>query len=149
MSAMVPAPAMVTYLLVGLGSALGGALRWQLALVLGTGSDWPWATLLANASGSLLIGLYAALAGPGGRFQAGPLQQQFVLAGFCGGYTTFSIFSFEALALGQSGLVPLALGYVLASLATWLAAVWAGFALGRALNRSQADQRPQTGTSDG
>lgn len=71
---------MAVYLLVGLGSALGGTLRWQLALALG-GGDWPWATLLANIGGSLVIGLYAALAGPGGRLRAGPLQQQFVLAG--------------------------------------------------------------------
>ena len=132
MSGRRPAP-LAVYLLVGLGSALGGALRWQLALALGGGA-WPWATLLANASGSLAIGFYAALAGPGGRLKAGPLQQQFVLAGVCGGYTTFSVFSYEALSLWRSGLAGLALAYVLVSLAAWLAAAWAGLALGGALS---------------
>ena len=135
MSAQQPA-AVAVYLLVGLGSALGGALRWQLALALVDTGPWPWATLLANASGSLLIGFYAALAGPGGRLRAGALQQQFVLAGVCGGYTTFSVFSYEALSLWQSGLARLALGYVGVSLATWLAAAWAGLALGGAVNRA-------------
>lgn len=133
MSAAPPAP-MAVYALVGLGSALGGALRWQLAVVLAGAGGWPWATLLTNTGGSLLIGLYAALVGTGGRLRAGPLQQQFVLAGLCGGFTTFSVFSLEALSLWQAQQRGPALAYVLVSLAAWLAAVWTGLVLGRALN---------------
>lgn len=133
MSAATPAPVAV-YLLVGLGTALGGTLRWQLALALGATGAWPWATLLANAGGSLVMGLYAALVGPGGRLPVAPLQQQFVLAGVCGGFTTFSVFSGEALSLWQSAGAGPALGYVLVSVATWLAAAWAGLVLGRMLN---------------
>lgn len=129
------APPLVVYLLVGLGSALGGALRWQLALALADAGSWPWATLLANTSGSLLIGLYVALAGPGGWLRAGPWQQQFVMTGFCGGYTTFSVFSLEALTLWQSAELHLALGYVMVSLAAWLGAAGLGLALGAALMR--------------
>lgn len=121
------------YLAVGLGSALGGVARWWLsdALQAPAGQAFPWGTLWVNISGSLLIGVYAALVAPGGRWSQGVAERLFFMTGFCGGYTTFSIFSLEAVLFLQSGHPGLAGAYVGLSLALWLAAVWAGYALGR------------------
>jgi len=120
------------YLAVGLGSALGGLARWLLSesLQAAPGSGVPWGTLLVNTSGSLLIGFYAAMIAPGGRWAAGLRQRLFFMTGFCGGYTSFSIFSLEAVLLMQAGRVALAAAYIGGSLLLWLAAVWIGYALG-------------------
>jgi fluoride exporter len=92
---------------------------------------FPWGTFAANASGSFLVGLYAAAFANAG--DSAEIRRQFVVTGFCGGYTTFSIFSLETLRLVDAGTVHLALVNVLASLAAWLVAVAAGDALGRRL----------------
>lgn len=126
-----------TYLAVGAGSVVGGVTRWLAAesmhawFALGP----PWATLFVNVTGSFLIGLYVALAGPEGRLQAGTVQRHFVMTGICGGYTTFSIFSLETVRLFEAGQFRLAAIGMAASLAGWLAAVWCGYGLGMRLNR--------------
>jgi fluoride exporter len=119
------------YLAVALGSALGGVLRWWLSELLQAppGQGFPWGTLWVNVSGSLLIGWYAArVAAAHGR--RSKLGQLFFMTGFCGGYTTFSIFSLETLLLLQAGHHGLAGGYVVTSLLLWLGGVWAGWRLG-------------------
>lgn len=120
-------------LAVGLGSLVGGVARAavSLAALAWLGGGFPWGTLAVNLLGSLAIGFYAGLTGPNGRIVVGLRQRQFVMAGFCGGFTTFSAFSLETLQLLQ-GQRPAAAGlYVALSLATWLAAVWLGDRLGR------------------
>lgn len=124
-----PAPSrLALYLAVGLGSALGGTLRWLLSGPLPAAgqlmaSGFPWATLWINASGSLLIAFYAA------RWR-GTRGQLFFMTGFCGGYTTFSVFSLETVLLFQAGRAGVAAAYVLASVILWLAAAWTGYAIG-------------------
>ncbi|HRQ64905.1 MAG TPA: CrcB family protein [Xanthomonadaceae bacterium] len=122
------------YLAVALGSLLGGSLRGAFALLQSPDAWLPWATLLANASGSLLIGLYAGLTMPGGRLFHGPARRHFVMTGFCGGYTTFSIFSLETLQLLHAERLWSAVGNVGLSLGTWFLAVWLGYALATRLN---------------
>jgi CrcB protein len=56
----------------------------------------------------------------------------FLMVGVCGGFTTFSAFSLQTLELLQSGDVWPAGGYIAGSLVFCLAAVWAGWLLGRA-----------------
>ncbi len=56
----------------------------------------------------------------------------FLMVGVCGGFTTFSAFSLQSLALLQSGEVAPALGYMAGSVLFCLLAVWAGWLLGRA-----------------
>ena len=118
----------------GLGSGCGAVARWLLGLALvDPTAGWPWATLLANVLGSLLIGLVAAFDTKENHWLADPAVRQFLMVGFCGGLTTFSIFSLEVLALGLAARPAMALAYVGASVGLWLAAVWLGFVLGHRL----------------
>ena len=130
----------LSYTAVALGAAIGGGLRWFASeLAHGwLGRGFPWGTLFVNVTGSFAIGCYAALAGPGGRLRAGPRQRLFVMTGLCGGYTTFSAFSLETLALLQAGSVALASLNAGASVTAWLVAVWAGYALAIRFNRPGA-----------
>lgn len=125
------------YAAVGIGSGIGAVARYlcSLGLVTAFGHGFPWGTLAVNVVGSFVIGLYATLTEPDGRLFARPATRQFVLAGFCGGFTTFSIFSLETLQLIEAGRAALATVNVAASVVLWLAAVWAGFRLAQRLNR--------------
>jgi CrcB protein len=126
-----------TYLGVAIGGALGSVARYLTSMVTLTlmGSAFPWGTLVVNVAGSLLIGLYFTLTEPDGRLLVSPAWRQFVLAGFCGGYTTFSVFSLETLFLARSGAWDMAGLFVAASLTLWLVAVWLGHAIGVRINR--------------
>lgn len=128
---------LVLYALVGLGSMIGGVLRalTSLASLALLGPGFPWGTLFVNLLGSFAIGFYATLTGPDGRVFARTGQRQFVMAGLCGGFTTFSVFSLETLHLVQDSAAALAALYVLVSLAAWLSAVVAGHLLAQRLNR--------------
>jgi CrcB protein len=90
----------VTPLVVFLGAGLGGVGRFALGgwIQRAAGPAFPLGTLVVNVSGSLLLGfLYALLAG----MNAPPQWRAFVGIGLCGGYTTFSTFSYEAVQLLQ------------------------------------------------
>lgn len=106
-----------TYLAVAVGSALGAGLRYWISITaLGFfGTGFPWATLGVNVLGSaLIIGFSQA------RWQA------FWVTGFCGGFTTFSLFSLEVWELWQGGASWLAAVYLGVSVTGWLmAAGWA------------------------
>lgn len=125
-------------LAVGLGSGLGAIARHlgSLGTIALLGHGFLWGTLIVNVLGSFIIGLYATLTEPDGRLAASPATRQFVLVGFCGGFTTFSIFSLETLLLIERGDRALAGINMLVSLVLWLTAVWAGYRLGRRLNRA-------------
>ncbi len=125
------------YLAVGLGAAVGSGLRGatSLGLLELLGAGFAWGTLTVNVLGSFLIGLYATLTEPDGRLFARPATRQFVLAGFCGGFTTFSVFSLETLFLVVEQQLALAALYVGLSIVLWLVAVWLGYRLGVRLNR--------------
>lgn len=114
---------------VALGGALGSVARVLVGLALTT--RFPWATLLVNVSGSLLIGWLITRIGPGDTAAAVSLRNLLV-AGFCGGYTTFSTFSWQTLDQMQKGQWAAAAANVLLSVFLSLVAVWLGFRLGRA-----------------
>ena len=88
-------------LLVFLGAGLGGVARHfvNLAVARAVGFKFPFATMIVNVSGSIVMGLatayFALRAGQGWPHEA----QLFVLTGVLGGYTTFSTFSLEAVTL--------------------------------------------------
>jgi CrcB protein len=100
---------------VAAGSALGGGSRYLVGeLMIGRWLlSFPWDTLFVNISGSLLIGFYAALTSLPGRPLVSLPMRHFVITGFLGGYTTFSIFSLETLALVERSALLAVLNAVL------------------------------------
>lgn len=134
------AGAAALYIAVMAGSALGAVARYacSLGILALAGPGFPWGTLAVNVLGSFLIGLYASMSGAGGCLRASPVQNQFVMTGFCGGFTTFSIFSLETVLLAGDGRSVLAGANILLSLALWLVAVWLGFGAGARMNNRAA-----------
>ena len=98
-------------LAVGAGGAVGAVCRYLLGQVLPTlGSGFPLGTFVVNLIGCFAIGLIAGFAG-----RQGGLEPRLVLllqAGVCGGFTTFSTFSLEALSLIEEGEVGIAFLYI-------------------------------------
>ena len=78
------------------------------------GDVFPWGTLAVNVTGSFVIGLFATLTAPDGRFFASPGLRLFFMLGFCGGYTTFSTFEWETYKLVRDGSDDLARRYATA-----------------------------------
>ncbi len=127
-----------TLLPVALGGALGACARYLTGLAMiglwppGTlPLGLPLGTFAVNVIGSFIIGLVAALMLRDGRFGATPARRQFLIAGFCGGFTTFSIFSLEVLHFLETGAFARAGAYAGLSLVCWLLAVALGMHLGR------------------
>jgi len=89
-------------------------------------SPFPWATVVINVTGSLLLGLLAGLVLFGDQ---SAVWQTVIGTGFCGGYTTFSTASFETVRLVQQGRRALALLNAMGSLVAAVAACALGFLL--------------------
>ena len=101
-------------LVVGSGSFLGGAARYLVSLAMKNASKgFPWATLIVNVAGCFLIGLLWGWLSRTSQMEGN--LALFLTVGICGGFTTFSTFSKEALMLLQNGNVWGFVGYVLAS----------------------------------
>jgi CrcB protein len=122
-----------TFWAVAIGAALGGVARYYLASAIQqrVGPTFPWGTLVINVSGSLLLGMLMryALATPTVSVELRAL----LTTGFCGGYTTFSTYSYETAALLEDGQYGRAGTYALASVVLALVATFAGFVLAREL----------------
>ncbi len=116
------------FLLVVSGGALGTAARYVLsgAVANAFGETFPWGTLLVNVTGSFLIGFFFTLTSPDGRLFVSAQPRQFVMTGFCGGYTTFSSFSLQTLNLMRDGEWMAAGGNVLGSVTLCMLGVWLG-----------------------
>ena len=127
---------MITYLWIALGGAIGSVARYSVsgAVGRGVGEIFPWGTFVANVTGCFIIGLFAVLTAPHGRFPMTQDARQFVMVGICGGYTTFSSFSLQTLTLARDGDMTRAGLNVLASVLFCLVGVWLGSVAGAALN---------------
>jgi fluoride exporter len=134
-STSTPKSTALLYACVAAGGILGSVARYVASLLIPVVSGFPFATLFVNITGSFIIGLYSTLSGPDGRMFASTRQRQFVMTGFCGGYTTFSSFSLETVRLLRGGISHTALLYIAVSVVTWLVAVWLGHVLANHLNR--------------
>jgi CrcB protein len=111
-------------LLVGVGGAAGSMLRFLTSILTSRfyNGAFPLATLIINIVGCFLIGLVMA------KFAGAENNQLRLLlvTGFCGGYTTFSAFSYENITLFNTGNALLAITYMAASIFGGILAVWLG-----------------------
>ena len=110
---------------------LGAALRHGVNLLAARwlGAAFPYATLIENVSGSLVMGLLAGYFAFRG--DATQPMRLFQATGVLGGYTTFSAFSLDTALLWERGEVALAVAYVLGSVALSIGGLFAGIALVR------------------
>jgi fluoride exporter len=124
------------YIWIAIGSALGGVARYWCSGITARliGETFPWGTFLVNVVGSFIIGFFATVTGPDGRFFVGTLGRQFVMVGICGGYTTFSSFSLQTLNLMNDGEWFRAGGNIGLSVACCMLSVWLGHMLAGTVN---------------
>ena len=113
---------------VGAGSFIGGAARYLVSLMMKcVGKGFPWATLTVNLAGCFLIGLLWGLFSRSA--SEGSNWALFMTVGLCGGFTTFSSFSKEALMMLQSGNIWGFAAYVALSVIAGVALVALGYYL--------------------
>ena len=114
-------------ILIFLAGGLGSLLRYAIGLILPS-CFFPWTTVAINVAGSFAIGL---LGGLGSKMGWSDSLQLALTVGLCGGFTTFSTFSKEALSLATTGRWTAFSLYVIGSLVFGLAATAAGFVCSR------------------
>ncbi len=119
--------------LVAAGGAIGASLRHlsNLAAFRLIGPNFPFGTAFVNISGSFLMGIVMEIVAR--RFGASNELRLFLAVGLLGGFTTFSSFSLDAVALYERGALGLAAFYVIGSVVAGIAALFAGFAVARGL----------------
>jgi fluoride exporter len=122
---------LLKYLLVMVGGGLGSLARYAAGLAIMTrfGGRFPLGTMAINVTGSFAIGLLMVLFTE--RFQPHPNYRLLLVVGFLGGYTTFSSFEYESLALMHDGGTWLGLMNVVGSVVFGFVAVWLGALLAR------------------
>jgi fluoride exporter len=116
-------------LFVGIGGGLGSMLRYLIQVFVGRHVPlvFPLGTFLVNISGCFLIGLFYSLANKYTGFS--PEWRLFLITGICGGYTTFSTYSYDGLMLLKQGSGLSFLIYVVGSVVLGLLATFAGAAI--------------------
>lgn len=122
---------MLRLLLVCAGGAVGSGARYLVSTWAARqlGADFPRGTVLVNATGSFLLALVFGL-----RAEAlSPETRLFLGAGIMGGYTTYSSFNYETIALLERGAAGLAVANVLVTVSACLVAGFLGLAAGRVL----------------
>ena len=127
---------MLNALWIFIGGGLGSLARWWLSGFIAStvGQTFPWGTLIVNVSGCFVIGLFATITGPDGRWLAPASLREFFMLGICGGYTTFSSFGLQTLNLLEDGEFLYAGANVVLSVVSCLLAVWLGHVLAMNFN---------------
>jgi len=134
----------MAYLAAALGGALGALARWAVGEWLPhRPGQWPWSTLVVNLVGCAAIGLLLAVLLA--RYAGHPWLRPFLAVGVLGGFTTYSTFAVDAVALADAGRPMEAAGYVLLSVVGGVLAVVAGLLAGRAAV-GRAAPSPTAGT---
>ncbi len=125
---------MMNNILIFLGAGVGGIFRYWISngIYWLLGLQFPYGTLVVNASGSFLMGLLFVVILD--RFAwIGPELRSLLLVGFLGGYTTFSAFSFETLNLFESGAWLSAMLNIFLNVIVCILLAWLGTIVGRQL----------------
>ena len=122
---------MLRTLLAGAGGFFGAAARYWLGGLIHRrlGAAFPYGTLAINVTGCFAIGFLGVMAEE--RLTLGTEARVFWMIGVLGGYTTFSSFGYETMALLREGSTAAALLNVGLQVVLGLLAVWAGAALAR------------------
>lgn len=113
---------------VAIAGAVGAVARYVVATLVAdrVSGVMPWGTFVVNMSGAFVLGFITGLA----LYHAFPTSARAVLGtGFCGGYTTFSTFTFETAELAEEGNNAEATWNVVASVVAGLTAAAAGLAI--------------------
>ncbi len=118
---------MTVALLVGFG-ALGALARYLTDSFISSRhrSSFPWGTLTVNVTGAFVLGVVTGLVLDHGLSEHGKVA---LGTGFCGAFTTFSTFAYEAVRLAEDGDPRASVGYVAASLAAGFAAAWVALSI--------------------
>ena len=126
---------MTKFLLIGLGGFVGANLRYlvQQWAAVRWGANFPYGTLIANVTGSFILGLFLTLVTE--RISVSPNWRYLIAVGVLGGYTTFSSFTYEALNLAETGRWLPAFLYTVGNVALGLAFALLGIALARNIMR--------------
>jgi CrcB protein len=104
------------------GGCLGAIARVGLVELLPqSGTEWPWATFIANVAGTFLLGYFATRLQE--RLPLSAYRRPLLGTGFCGALTTFSTVQLEVLRMLDANQLGLAAAYVTASLVAGLGAV--------------------------
>jgi fluoride exporter len=113
--------------LIALGGAAGSVLRYLVggAVQRSSASGFPFGTMFVNVAGCFLIGIFVRSLL---NMQTSAELRALLVVGFCGGFTTFSTFSFETMGLLEGGEYTRATTYVVVSVVSCLAATMAGMA---------------------
>lgn len=122
---------MIRYLLVVMGGGTGALARYVAASAIMTrfGGRFPLGTLVINVTGSFLIGFLMTMLTE--RFQLDPRWRLLLVAGFLGGYTTFSTLEWETYTAVRDGGLWTAMLNVVSSIMLGYIAVWLGAMLAR------------------
>lgn len=122
------------FLYVFIGGGIGSALRFGAGLLMSRllpqAGGFPVSTITVNIVGSFLIGLLWASPAIANRGDYAAL----LITGLCGGFTTFSAFSWESFDMLRNGLILPMVCYAAASVALCLLAAWGGYSLMKAFN---------------
>lgn len=123
----------MNYLLVFLGGGVGAVARYGMqAVVYRTlGASFPYGTLLVNVLGSFSIGLLMTLVES--RLAISPFLRVFLAIGVLGGFTTFSSFSYETMALLRDSNYALGLANIGSNVIMCFSATWIGMTMGKLL----------------
>ena len=121
----------MTVFWIGLGGFLGANARFWLgrAIVERYGGAFPWGTLFINLTGAFLIGVIAELLLL--RQDDDPAWRLFLLVGLLGGYTTFSSYALEIVAMMRSDQLWRAMAYLAVSNVVGIALCFLGVSLAR------------------
>lgn len=117
----------MAYLYVFIGGGVGSMFRYGISRVFPfTGEGFPTGTLVANLISSFILGAFLGMVL---KYHIPFNQRLLLMTGFCGGFSTFSTFSAEGVALLEKGHTVLAVTYIVISIVIGLAAIFLGMKL--------------------
>ncbi len=120
-----------SFIAIFIGGGLGSMMRYGVQLMMHeriTPYNFPWSTLTVNVVGSFMIGLFYALSA---RYNLSDDTRLLLTTGLCGGFTTFSTFSTDSLALLKQGEVTMFVIYVCLSVILGVLATLAAILLSK------------------